>query len=496
LNLLLRDRVARLIWLVALLLRLAFAAEVHGNDLDLSHNDQLDMVFLHRNAEKIADGDLRLTDPYLGNYTAIRTNLYGAERYDRLYGSATYVDSPGYLYFAAACEKIGRRSPYAIVLVQLLLDALGCGFVYVLARRTYGLATARVALAAAALCLECVAEAGFVLRESVIAFLVTGSVLALDEARVRGTIRSWWIAGLVFGAGWITKLSFSLFAPAIPLLVWLWTPAPRASAGARRLAAFALGASLAVLPFAARNVSLGVPPLRMSSTAMQIMANRNMAGYEGAAEHIDQKGVRAILDRSDDTLLGTWLAAVDTHPPGGYLRQLGRKTYYFWLGVDFWNNIRCSFLEKLSPILALCVVRWSLLGPWTAIGLVLALALPSRRRSTLHLVLAFLALGVAAALVGGVYTRYRMIVEPIACVFFAATIVDVASCLRELGKARFPAGLALLAAALVFGWLLRNPQRPLTKRDLAGYVVGTWSNREKARSYLLQRVAASSAPDG
>ena len=52
---LLRDPVARLLLLVALLVRLSFALEVCSHRLDLSANDQLDMIFLHENAKRIAD---------------------------------------------------------------------------------------------------------------------------------------------------------------------------------------------------------------------------------------------------------------------------------------------------------------------------------------------------------------------------------------------------------------------------------------------------------
>jgi hypothetical protein len=124
--LLFRDPIARVIWIVVLLLRIAFFAEVRMANLDITKNPQLDAIFLHDNAKAIAEGDIRLVHPLLGNYSAIRDKIYGPERYDRLFKPETYTDSPGYLYFAALCEFFGRGSPYAVVFVQLLLDALGC----------------------------------------------------------------------------------------------------------------------------------------------------------------------------------------------------------------------------------------------------------------------------------------------------------------------------------------------------------------------------------
>jgi 4-amino-4-deoxy-L-arabinose transferase-like glycosyltransferase len=478
---LLHDRVARIIWIVALLVRLSFGLEVAYHDLDLSQNDQLDMIFLRDNARRIASGDIRLSKPSLGHYADLRNEIYGPERYDRLFKPETYIDSPGYLYFAAACELVGGpRHPYVVIFAQLLLDGLGCALVYSLARRIYGLAEARLALAAAALCLECVGEAGFVLRESVIAFLVTASVFTLDSAKRQGSARSWALAGLVWGLGWTTKLTFLFLLPVVPFL---------AGRAPRRLGAFALGALVAVLPFVARNVSLGVPPLQMSATSLQIIAQRNMWGYEGYAEQVGRhRDIRKVLDASDDTSLGVLGAAIKSHerPQVDYPLQLGKKLFYFFAPVDFWNNIRVSYLRLLSPNLAACVVWWGVLSPWALFGFLLAL----RRRDALPLVAAFLALGIAPALVAGVYTRYRMVVEPVACIFFAATVVEAARRVRRDGVWGTGPTIVLLAVLLRVGSerLIFHGEAPRLTRDaLASYVLGTFPS-DAAKHYLLSRI--------
>lgn len=483
---LLRDRVGRAILVVALLVRLSFGLEVWSHALDLSRNDQLDMIFLHENAAAIADGDVRLVQPRLGHYADIRDRIYGPARYDRLFAPHTYVDSPGYLYFAAFFEKLSGRSPYAVIFAQLLLDAFGCALVYSLARRSYGLAEARVALALAALCLESVAEAGFVLRESVIAFLVTASAFTLDSARREGSARSWALAGLVWGLGWSTKLTFVLLLPVVPFLT---------GRAPRRLVAFVAGALVAIAPFAARNVSLGVPPLQMSATSLQIIAQRNMRGYLGVGEQVGRHAeIQRVLAASDETSLGVLAAAIRSHdrPLVDYPAQLGRKLLYFFAPVDFWNNIRVSWLRLLSPTLRLCPVWWGVLAPWAVMGLVVSI----RRRGGLVLVAAFLALGVAPALLAGVYTRYRMVIEPVACGLAAAAIVATAREIRRRGLRGAGAPVLLLALGLRVGTelaIFRGRQPPLTKPMLAGYVQGTFPNRA-AREFLLEQVERSGAP--
>ncbi len=343
-----------------------------------------------------------------------------------------------------------------------------------------------MALAACALCLECVGEAGFVLRESLIAFLVTASVYTLERARNEGP-RSWILAGIVWGLGWTTKLTFVFLLPFVPFIT---------GRKPRSLAAFALGALLPVMPFVARNVSVGVPPLQMSATSLQIIAQRNMAEYPGYGELVGRHdAIRRVLDASDETSLGVLAAAIRSHehPLVDYPKQLGRKLFYFFAPIDFWNNIRVSYLRLLSPYLALCVVWWGVLSPWALAGLVRACI----RREALALVAAFLALGVAPALVAGVYTRYRMVIEPIACVFFGATVVAAARSIRRSNVRGWGVWLVLLLVALRIGMELAvfqgHEQPRLPKWELRNYVWGTWANKT-ATTYLDDKVERSGAP--
>ncbi len=473
------DPVARILLLAALVIRLCFAFEVTRNRLDLSGNPQLDMVFLHENAKEIASGDLRLTEPVLGNYRDIREKIYGPERYDRLFRPGTYVDSPGYLYFAALFEAVSGGSPYAVIFAQLLLDTLGCALVYLIALRVYGLAEARLALAAAALCLELVAHAGFVLRESFIAFLLTATTAAFVAGRRDPSVRTWIVAGLLWGAGWTTKLTFAFLLPFVPFI------APR-----KRLAAFALGAAVSIAPFVLRNVSLGVRPFEMSATSLQVLAHRNLAGYSGYGEWTGQhERIRSVLDAAEkgplgESSAGVLAAAIEGHERGGYMKQLGAKLFWFFAPVDFYNNIAVTWLRLLSPVLRVCVVWWGLLGPFALLGFLAAL----RRREALPLVAAFLTLGVGTALLSGVYTRYRTPIEPIACIFFAAVVVEAARRIR----AHRPSGTAIVALALLLRIgvelaIFHGPQ-PYPDRDyLARYVTGTFPEAS-ARAYLLGKL--------
>jgi len=466
-----RDPVARILLLAALVIRLSFAFEVTRNRLDLSANPQLDVTFLHENAKEIASGDLRLTEPVLGNYRDIREKIYGPERYDRLFRPGTYVDSPGYLYFAALFEAVSGGSPYAVIFAQLVLDVLGCALVYLIALRVYGIAEARLALAAGALCLELVGHAGFVLRESFIAFLVTATVAAFVTGQRDPTPRAWVVAGLLWGAGWTTKLTFALLLPFVPFV------APR-----KRLAAFALGAALSIAPFVARNVSLGVRPLEMSATSLQVLAHRNMAGYRGYGEWVGQHDrIRSVLDAADGSWLGessagVLAAAIEGHERGGYVKQLGAKLFWFFAPVDFYNNISVACLRLASPVLAVCVVWWGVLSPFALLGFLAAL----RRREALPLVAAFATLGIGTALLSGVYTRYRVPIEPVACVFFASAVVEAARRIR----ARRPSGFAIVALALALR--IGTEQPGPDKVHAAAWVSGTFP--EQPRDYLLGRL--------
>jgi hypothetical protein len=333
-----------------------------------------------------------------------------------------------------------------------------------------------------------VGHAGFVLRESFIAFLVTASVSELVRAREDGAARTWGMAGFLWGLGWTTKLTFFFMLPVALFF---------ARRDKKTFLAFVLGAALPILPFAIRNVSLGVPPLQMSATSLQIIAHRNMRGYVGAGERVGMHNeIRKILDASDETSLGVLRAAIASHehPATDYPAQLGRKLLFFFAPVDFWNNISVTWLGRLSPFLALCIVWWGVLSPWATVGIALNL----RRNRAYPLIAAFLALGVAPALIGGVYTRYRLVIEPIACCFFAAAIVEAARRIRTRGS--LASGVLIIACAValrvgtelatnaVFG----GPQAPITKELLVGYVNGTFP--PDGRNWLISRALRSSGP--
>jgi hypothetical protein len=294
----------------------------------------------------------------------------------------------------------------------------------------------------------------------------------------------------------VTKLTFQFLLPFVPVIVLLAEGERGRRPFARRLGAFALGALLPILPFAARNVALGEPPLQMSTLGRSAIVQWNLPSYQGAAEHMAHEEVHAILERSDDTLVGSYVAVVRAHPTfGSYVALVGRKLAFFWMGVDFWNNISVSYLRYLSPDLEVCIFWWGVLSPWALLGLVIAIAHPERRRTMLPLIATFLALGLTTALVGGVYTRFRMVVEPIACVLFASTVVDVATLLRRSAPRSRVAGVVLLGAALGLHALLRDPQPPRTRNALRGYIAGNWRPGTRAFSYLFGRADRARVPD-
>jgi hypothetical protein len=230
----------------------------------------------------------------------------------------------------------------------------------------------------------------------------------------------------------------------------------------------------------------------MSTLALVNVAARHNARYSGLSEpsHANYPLVHELIDKADDTSLGLWRTTIATYerPAVDFPLRLLEKFGYSWVAVDFWDNVRLSYLRRLSPWLGLCVVWWGVLAPWAAVGSALALARREHRRALLPLVLAFLALGPGIAVAAGVFTRYRMVAEPLACVLFATAIVDTARAIRR----RQVLGAVLLVVGLSLHGACRDRWQPPLPRSQLVLYANTFPH-PAAKKYLAEQAERSSA---
>lgn len=480
------DRVALALLAVAAIVRALFLAETIGLGVDLRARPNVDARLYDHVARAIVAGDVALSTPpaFPGSrWSAPDQPFYGGcavilgeERWRSAYPEHAYMDSPGYPYLVAAFYAAFGPGTSAVYVAQELLDLAACAAVYLLALRLFDRTIARVALLLVALHGPLVFHAGFLLRDSVIASLGTLALLAAVRAQASGRARSWLVAGGVLGAAWLVKGSFSLLAPFVLVAAIDGTGPSRRSA---RVGALALGAALAVLPFAVRNVALGVPPLRMSRLEAVSVLAYNIPGAATRGLSFDLESSRRAALRCEELSSGAALrAAIAEHPgPGSWVRMALARVANALVADDPWDNVRYSFLSPCLASLQLAPVRWKLLEPLALVGLALAV-IDARRKL---LVLAPIVAALAMIAVSVCTTRYRLPMDP----FLALLAASGGAWLYRQARARRPRALAVALAAVAGTLALHEPVGPPSRERIAGYVIGTFPEATARR--LLPR---------
>jgi hypothetical protein len=500
---LLRDRAALALLLVALLLRLGIAIEFQAHELDQTNLPWIDMRTIHENAVRVADGDVLLMDQFFGMHSYFRDFFFGPERYDAWFGPFQFYDAPLYVYsLGGAYKLLGTRSPVVVPFLHALLGTATCALVYLIGRRASGHATALVALALAAFMGELVFYGAFLLRETLLALLFTWAAYEVLRAQQEGGEGSWMRAGLAFGVSWLAKTSIVLVAPFVAAALAVHGARQGRRAGLRATAAFALAALAPVVPFAERNVALGVRPLEFASGEITMIVKQNLPGLPGCGSIILDKRSPPIIARlSSPSSLAALVETLKEHPgASSWLGLEARKAAFFWAPFDIFDDVRFGHMRLLLRSLAPCVVTWALLGPLALVGAVLALR--SRASAIAHgPVLGILWMGIGTALVVGAFTRYSVPCYPALAVLAAAPIVEVARRARAkqwLPAAAIALGVVACALALQRTRTLLGPGidlgRAPTPSELRDYVNACYPDGfapPEARYYLATRLIAA-----
>ncbi|MDR3749822.1 MAG: glycosyltransferase family 39 protein [Acidobacteriota bacterium] len=148
----------------------------------------------------------------------------------------TWIRLPGYPAFLAACFVVfGREHYHAVLLVQIVIDVIGCFFVADLARRAVSGRAARLAFLLAALCPFTANYTAAPLAETLSIFFVAvasdcavAGFTALDEGRRRWS--AWTGCAVAVSAGMLLRPDGGILLVAIGLfLLWrMWRqPAER-----------------------------------------------------------------------------------------------------------------------------------------------------------------------------------------------------------------------------------------------------------------------------
>ncbi len=195
----------------------------------------------------------RFFRPDSADYDALARSLLERGEFSRTpTGPAELLRTPGYPLFLAGVYAVSENSVHAAIAVQILLDVVLCGLVYLLGTRLFDLPLwgRRVGLWAAglqAVSTVAIVSSVQILSDSLFAFLLTATILLL--VRHFRTLR-WWpllVGGVVAGAACYVRPVGVYFGVIVILVLLLRCRSVRSAA------AFAAVLSACIVPWMVRN---------------------------------------------------------------------------------------------------------------------------------------------------------------------------------------------------------------------------------------------------
>jgi tetratricopeptide (TPR) repeat protein len=425
-------------------------------------------------------------------------------------GDRVFYQAPAYPYFLGIVYHLFGHEGAAAQLVQMLMGATACVFLYLATRSMFG----RRPAIAAGLLLACYAPAlffdGMIQKTSLGLFLLCGLLVLLTGFADRPRVGRAAAIGAVSGMLALTRENSLIFALAIPIWILLCR---RNSELSRRFiwtGAFTLGVALVLLPVGFRNLAVGntfaittsqLGPNfyignnpKATGLYAPLMPGRQTPDFEGgdAARAAEWETGRKLSSGEVSAYwLGRSLEWVQ-EDPGAWLILLGRKALFTLNDYEIPDTEDIYVHAEFSWLL-------SALHGWLRFGVLLPLALAGfvfawRERSpggASELVAALAAIFALAVAGFYVWARYRFPLVPLLIPFAGLALTRGA----EIAAAGEWRRIAAPAIALVVGALVSN----LTLFDRETLSQTAWVNlgnimiREKrldeAEQYLERAVA-------
>lgn len=379
--------------------------------------------------------------------------------------------SPGYTGFVAAFSLAFSDPRQALVIAQIILDALACVLTAVAAGRLFGPVAGPVAGILLALHGPAILGSTRLLPESPAAFLVAALLVVLPRGEREATPRRILAAGFLLGLLGLLRANALLFAPFLAAGVLPRRRGEWMRPAAWRLGACAAGIAAALAPVTLHNILAGGDLVLVSSSGGVNFYIGNAPDADGRFVSLNNLALAPGRFR-DDTTLGGFERSVQAfaedragralepsevssfwfnltlegiaREPLRWAGLLLRKTYLYLNAFEIPQVDNMYFLARSIPFPGSALAESSrVIWPLGLAGLFLLLRPRSPARLVVLLFLAF-SLSVVLFFVTG---RHRLPVAPVMCVFAGMAAGNLAN-LANAGRRRRLIGLIAVILAL------------------------------------------------
>jgi tetratricopeptide (TPR) repeat protein len=379
-------------------------------------------------------------------------------------GDRVFYQAPLYPYFLAILYKGFGHHLNLVRLVQLVMGAMNCVFIYWMGVRLFGKREALWCGALALLYGILVFYEGAIGKDGLSIFLSDLALLGLLGAMDQPGWHRWILSGTALGSAILTRGNLILLIPCI--MVWMLIVLKKESLGKRlvALATFTAGVTLVVFPVTMRNYIVGQDLVLETSQGGQnfyIGNNPRASGFfenpEGIrltpeyeeedfrAEALRRTGRKAM---KPSEISGFWfregLRFIRDNPQRA-VRLLAKKTAMFWNRFEIPDNYNYYFFKQEAPVLRFLFLGFGIIAPLGLWGLLLA-----RQRPAAWLLILFIFGYMASIVPFHLASRYRLPVIPPLILFAGYTLSRAIDLVRSrdykpLMAAVIPVGLLTAA---------------------------------------------------
>lgn len=342
-------------------------------------------------------------------------------------GQGPFWQPPLYPYFLGVIKLLFPESFYYVSrFAQALIGSLTCVLLYLVGQRLFGLGVGFIGGLIAAVYGPLIYFDARLLPAGLATFFTLVSLLLLMRAVERPTRSIFTAAGFALGLASLTAAILAALIPgvAIWLVYWLRKKATWP------VAAFLLGAILAIAPVTLRNYTIGgdfVPISYNGGVNFYIGNNANAAQTLALRPGWEWEGLVALplreeIRRPSAKSQFFYRQALEymQNAPLDYMGLLAAKTAQFWHGDEIERNQEMYYWRKYSSVLAGTLWKWGVAFPFGSVSPLALLGLIVYiRRQGFALPVLFV-LGYSFAVISFFVTaRYRLPIVPLLILFAA-----------------------------------------------------------------------------